>query len=31
MKLEDFRVIPVVVLNNEEEAKQQLEALRIRN
>ena len=28
MKLEDFRVIPVVVLNNKEEAKQQLEALR---
>ena len=28
MKLEDFRVIPVVVLNREEEAKQQLEALR---
>ena len=28
MKLEDFKVIPVVVLNNEEEAKAQLSALR---
>ena len=28
MKLEDFKVIPVVVLNNEEDAKSQLSALR---
>lgn len=28
MKLEDFKVFPVVVLNNEEEAKSQLRALR---
>ena len=28
MRLEDFKVIPVVVLNNEEEAKLQLEALK---
>ena len=28
MRLEDFKVIPVVVLNNEEEVKLQLEALR---